>query len=295
MWVLIDLHGFISVPRKTVVDRISEHRVVIPLTALFIVIFFLGIPYNGSIEIEFDKSHYVVGDIVNASIYLSNVHPWPIRVQAYNELEITREVNGEPSGIVDGAFITWSGESSIYIPPNSRKIVHQGYSFRVGEAGECTVVVELYTADTLTCRGSNSIIVNAGLSPIRREMVDEILRIALIEEKIPDSHMLLGRQPIILSSESIGNYTQQIDGIEIRVMTPEEIQREADASGDFLYLRFKRLTFPSDSSAVVELDNIWATGCGSTNMYLSGGGFTMTLNKESDGTWTHNISVMWIS
>lgn len=285
------------VSKRTVAEYIHGNWVVI----LFFVAAALpilgvppGVPATGSVEIEFDKSYYIVGDRVNVKIYLSNVHPWPIRVQPYNKFDISRELDGEPYGPVDGAFLNWQRGASIYIPPYSREVIHQDYRFKVMEAGDYTVVVELYTSDTLTCTGGKSITVYAEFAPFQREIVDIILRIALIDEGKFDGGILLD-QPIPLSSENIGDYTPIVEGIKFRLMTPEEIQREADASGDFLYIRFKRLTFLSENSAVVELDHIWVIGRSSMAEYLSGSGFTMTLNKKSDGSWAYDISAIWVS
>jgi len=268
--------------------------VLVLAAALLVLGFPPGVPANGTIEIVFDKSYYLVGDQVNVTMYLSNVHVWPIRVQPYNQFKMSRELNGEPYGAVEGAFLDWHQGASTYIGPRSKVVVHNNV-FTVIDAGEHIFVVELYTADALTCTGRGSITVYTELIAYQREIVDKILRIALIEEGQFDGSILLGDQPIPLSSEYIGDYTPLVEGIKFRLMTPEEIQREADASGDFLYIRFKRLTFLSESSAVVELDHIWAIGRSSTAEYLSGCGFTMTLNKNSDGSWAYDISVIWIS
>ncbi|OGD45555.1 hypothetical protein A3K69_08340 [Candidatus Bathyarchaeota archaeon RBG_16_57_9] len=164
MWVydedvgaLISL-DFNPAPRVTKTNHLREHRaaiIVFVAVALVILGFPPSVPSDGSVEIEFDKSSYIVGDRVNANIYLSNVNPWPIRVQPYNKFEISREFNGESYGPVDGAHITWGWGASIYIPPYSRVVVHQDYSFKVDNAGEYKVMIELNTGN----KGSQSVMV----------------------------------------------------------------------------------------------------------------------------------------
>ena len=123
--------------------------------ALVILGFPPGVPSFGSLEIEFDKSSYIIGDRVQANIYLSNVHPWPIRVPNYYKFEISREFNGEPYGPTDAAHLNWGWRRSIYIPPYSRFVIHDNYGFKVGEVGEYTVVIVLDTGN----KGSKSVMV----------------------------------------------------------------------------------------------------------------------------------------
>jgi hypothetical protein len=123
--------------------------------ALFILGVPPGVPSFGSLEIEFDKSSYIVGDVVHANIYLSNVHPWPIRVPAHHKFEISREFNGEPDGSCDAAFLNWGWTRSIYIPSYSRIIIHDFYRFKVNQPGEYTVVIVLDTGN----KGSESVMV----------------------------------------------------------------------------------------------------------------------------------------
>ena len=154
-------------PRRTIAGHLRERRATILVfvaAALIILGFPPGLPSYGSVEIEFDKSSYTVGERVNANIYLSNVYPWPIRVQPYNKLEISREFNGESYGSDLVAFFNWQWGASIYIPPYSRRFVHQDYSFKVIEAGEYTVVVELYTHNDPAYKDSKSVMVYADSS-----------------------------------------------------------------------------------------------------------------------------------
>ena len=145
-------------PRRTIAEYLRRRWATILVyaaAALFILGVPPGVPSFGSLEIEFDKSSYIVGDIVHANIYLSNVHPWPIRVPTHNKFEISREFNGEPYGPTDGAFLNWGWTRSIYIPPYSRVVIHDFYRFKVSESGEYTVVIVLSTGN----KGSESVMV----------------------------------------------------------------------------------------------------------------------------------------
>lgn len=133
-----------------------------------------------------------------------------------------------------------------------------------------------------------------------QEDVAELIRLtlerALVAQEIPDYQLLTAAsQTIILSTENIDpTLVPQLAGINLMLLSPEEVQAKANAEGDFLYLRFAEITAVSPTNAFVSLDNTWMPATGSEMGYLSGGGFTIEYEKTANG-WQGEITGMWIS
>lgn len=131
------------------------------------------------------------------------------------------------------------------------------------------------------------------------EDVAELLRLtlerALVAQEIPD-YMLLAEQPeIVLSTENIDpTMLPELSSMNLITMTPEEIQAQADAEGDFPYLRFQGFTAVSNDEVNVSLGSTWARATDSETFYLSGGGFTINFTRTGTG-WTGQITEAWIS
>ncbi|HEU0021020.1 MAG TPA: hypothetical protein VFR55_05015 [Dehalococcoidia bacterium] len=134
----------------------------------------------------------------------------------------------------------------------------------------------------------------------RRDDKAQIVRLALewalVEKKIPDYDMLARQDDFVLSLENIDpGLVPEMPGIDLRLLTPPEIQAEANKKTDFLYLKFKTLEV-SDSAATVGIDNVWAEAQGPRLLaHLSGGGCTLNFTEES-GNWVMGqVSSCWIS
>ena len=255
-----------------------------------------GIPSTADIEIETDKVYYAEGERINTTFYLANRSPWPIRMEPYYTAEIYVTYDGEPVGAGNAVHLDWGEARSIYISPMQEQEILESYSFKVDEAGVYSIVVELYGHEILIARAERHLTVQKSiteLSDVEKEVVDEALRIALVEKKIPDYNLLVKNTPIILSSENIGNYEPEIESVNIVVMTPQEIVDKAEDTGNFLHLKFKKIS-ASGSSGIIELDNTWVSGVYDGVGYTSGGGFTLYIYKLDDG-WGYEITSGWIS
>lgn len=127
------------------------------------------------------------------------------------------------------------------------------------------------------------------------ELIGLTLERALVDQEIPDYGMLADQEQLILSTENIDPaLVPEIPGVELVLLTPEEIQERADVEGDFLYLRFQQLEAASADEATVSLANTWAVAADSEMVYLSGGGFTVEYTR-GDGGWEGEVTETWIS
>lgn len=129
----------------------------------------------------------------------------------------------------------------------------------------------------------------------RAELIRLTLERALIDQEIPDYGLIEDPQNIVLSSENIDpGLVPELEGVNLIVMTPEEIQQKANEEGDFLYLHFDEITVHSADKVTVSLSNSWAVAEDSETAYLSGGGFTIEYTRDGDG-WTGEVTSEWIS
>lgn len=128
------------------------------------------------------------------------------------------------------------------------------------------------------------------------ELIRLTLERALVAQEIPDYGLLTtGRDEIVLSTENIDpTLVPEIAGVNLVVLSPEEIQAKANEAGDFLYLIFRDITAVSSTEARVSLDNAWMPAEDSEMMYLSGGGFVIEFSKTAVG-WQGEVTEMWIS
>lgn len=118
---------------------------------------------------------------------------------------------------------------------------------------------------------------------------------ALVAQEIPDYALLADQETIVLSTENIdAAFVPALEGVSLTVMTPEEIQAQADAEGDFPYLRFQGITAVSQDLVRVSLGSSWAIAADSEMIYLSGGGFTIEYTRAADG-WQGEVTEAWIS
>ncbi len=271
------------------------------LPLLVVAYFFLGfppgLPSSGSIVADFEKRSYQSGDRVEATFFIENNLLVPIRVPIYDEARYAVTKDGEQIGSTVSDAVTDTSAGSIYIPPSSRRQIFFGYGFTSSEPGDYELSVTLLHDGTRVNHGKEVVKVHPQvreLSEPEKEVVRETLRIALVEAEIPDSTMILENDPIVVSSENLGNYNPELEGFSFLVLTPEDIEDRLLTKGNYLYLRFKRITMFNDDIAVVELDNRWVRGVYGGVGYLSGGGFTIYLNRVGDG-WEHDVASMWIA
>jgi len=118
---------------------------------------------------------------------------------------------------------------------------------------------------------------------------------ALIDKEVPDYEILAEQGTFVLSTENVDPaLVPEIEGVDLTLMTPEEIQARANEEGDFLFLRFDKIAVASADEVTVSFSNAWAVAEDSDTGYLSGGGFSIEYVRE-DGGWSGEITSMWIS
>jgi hypothetical protein len=130
----------------------------------------------------------------------------------------------------------------------------------------------------------------------KAEIVQLTLEKALVDQEIPDYTLLTaGGDELILSSENIEDVEiEDVPGIDLVVLSREEIQAKADAEGDFLYLFFNPFEEESVDRINVGFGSQWAVAQDSTTGYLSGGGLQMVYERQPEG-WVGEVVAMWIS
>jgi hypothetical protein len=130
----------------------------------------------------------------------------------------------------------------------------------------------------------------------KSQIVQLTLEKALVEQEIPDYTLLTaGGDELILSSENIEDVEiGDMPGIDLVVLSREEIQARADAEGDFLYLFFNPFEVETDDRVNSGFGSQWAVGQDSTAGYLSGGGWQMVYERQPDG-WVAEVLAVWMS
>ena len=129
----------------------------------------------------------------------------------------------------------------------------------------------------------------------RAEVIRLTLERALVEKEVPDYQLLAEQGAFILSTENVDPaLVPELAGVDLTLMTPEEIQQRANEEGDFLFLRFDEITAETADKANVSFSNAWAISEESDTGYLSGGGFAIEYTRE-DGGWHGEITSVWIS
>lgn len=135
--------------------------------------------------------------------------------------------------------------------------------------------------------------------PITREDRADIIRLslehALVDQEIPDYGLIQDPENIVLSTANVdASLVPTLPGINLILLTQEEIQDKANREGDFLYIEFTNITVESDTKVTVSLSNTWAVAKDSETGYLSGGGFVIEFTKTADG-WIGEVGPKWMS
>ena len=163
--------------------------------------------------------------------------------------------------------------------------------------------IEATVASTLSAFPSSNPVSTETLIPTvtNKVITDEaqVVRLtlerALLAQEIPDYHIIADKSNIVLSTQNLDRgWIPQLDGINILLLDPKEIQAKADREGDYLYLRFRELEVQEAGRIIVSLSNIWAQSKNSKVIYLSGGGFTIEYHREN-GIWVGEVTMSWIS
>ena len=136
-------------------------------------------------------------------------------------------------------------------------------------------------------------------SPIMREDRADIIRLslerALLDQEIPDYGLIQDPENIVLSTANVdASLVPTLPGINLILLTQEEIQDKANREGDFLYIEFTDITVESATKVTVSLSNTWAVAKDSETGYLSGGGFVIEFTKTADG-WIGEMGPKWMS
>ena len=130
----------------------------------------------------------------------------------------------------------------------------------------------------------------------KAEIVQLTLERALADQEIPDYSLLTaGGDELILSSENIEDVDiGEVPRFDLVLLSKEEIQAKADAEGDFLYLFFNPFEVETDDLVNVSFGSQWAVAQDSTTGYLSGGGFEIAYERQSEG-WVGEVVAVWMS
>lgn len=89
----------------------------------------------------------------------------------------------------------------------------------------------------------------------KAKMIELALKEAVVKQAIPDFGLIKDKRKFLLSTENISpNLMPKFSGLDFLLLTPQEIQRKADAKGDFLRLRFTDIKVGVFKSTV-SLDN----------------------------------------
>lgn len=126
------------------------------------------------------------------------------------------------------------------------------------------------------------------------EIIKPTLEKALLNKQIPDYGLLKDKKNVVLSTENISpSLVPKLTGVNLILLSPEEIQEKANLEGDFTYLSFGEIRANGDKIFVV-LRNTWVKSKTSKVMYLSGGGMFLEYRKEN-GKWVGEVVGGWIS
>lgn len=128
----------------------------------------------------------------------------------------------------------------------------------------------------------------------KAEVIKLSLERALVQKKIPDYNIIEKQEFFLLSTENITReLVPEIEGINLILLTPEQIQERAESRGDYVYyFRFTKFEV-EDAKVRVSLDNIPMYAKKPTRLAF-GGGFTIEFQKI-EGKWIGKEVINWIA
>lgn len=128
-----------------------------------------------------------------------------------------------------------------------------------------------------------------------QEILELALTRALIDRELPDYGLLGNPKKVVLSDSHLNReWVPVLPGVELVVMSEEQIAATANENGDFLFVYVSDLDVGTGNMASVRVQSVWARSADSTVTYVSGGGFTVTYERDGD-KWVEANSVSWIS
>jgi len=295
-----------SVPKDKISLTWLKARWPVFLVVAFLVLIIFGFPpalptgivgLGTGLEISMSKAEYNVGDEINATFYVVNSLPVPVRLEPYNIVEISAQSNGIPQGGTQSMHVIWGTGVKITIPPRSRHEIDD-VSFKAREVGNLTISLNVYVRDDLAGSAGQTV----KIKPFREGViysdsdVSELIRLslttALVDERIPGYRFI--EDNIILSTENIReDLVPEIPGVDLVILEPDEIKLKADREGDLLYLHFI-FELQNERNAIVHLENNWMMSETSTLMHLSGGELYFAYINES-GIWKCTLLLSAIS
>lgn len=163
----------------------------------------------------------------------------------------------------------------------------------VRESGTTTVEIRLQFIDQCTGTQSQEL-----TSSDRAAIIKLMLEEAVTRKRIPSYPQVVSGNRIILSTRNVElNETPGLQGYELLLLSPAEIQARANRNGDLMYLEFEKIEVRG-SCVAISLCNLWADGTSSIEtapkVLLGEGGLQFVFKKQA-GTWRGEFITGWIS
>jgi hypothetical protein len=134
----------------------------------------------------------------------------------------------------------------------------------------------------------------AALSPAdRAAILREMLRVALVQKKLPDYKLVQNPRRVIVSAARLEGPLPSLPGIDLVVMTPEAIQKRANRKGSFVYVVIGEIV-ALDSGAQGSIRALWAfRGADRRPMINLGGGVLhVRLFRQPGVGWSGRAGVI---
>ncbi|MBN2380879.1 hypothetical protein JXM67_13860 [candidate division WOR-3 bacterium] len=124
------------------------------------------------------------------------------------------------------------------------------------------------------------------------EIVKQTLELKFEKDRVSDWNLSDDTVNIFFRTEVNPKLIPELRGINLILMTREELQQKADKEGDFMAVY---LSDPVIDSTKVRISTSthWVKGKDSKILYLSGGGNELEFIKVN-GRWTGKITTSWI-
>ena len=127
----------------------------------------------------------------------------------------------------------------------------------------------------------------------KAELIKLSLERAIVEKKIPDYNIIEKQEYFLLSTENITtDLVPDIKGVNLILLTPEQIQERAENRGDYVYYFWFTKFEVEDVKVRVSLDNIPMYAKKPARLAF-GGGFIIEFQKM-EGKWVGKEVSNWI-